>query len=80
MDVQRGRADQPLNPSTLREQLCAFGFIAATARPAALRQLVLQTPPPIVATMLGYHHITTTRHAAQAGTTWSTYAPGDHTV
>lgn len=74
------RADQPLNPSTLREQLCAHGFHAATARPAALRQLVLQAPAPVIATALGYHHITTTRHAAQAGTTWNTYAPGDHST
>jgi hypothetical protein len=35
-------------------------------------------PAPIVATALGYHHVTTTRLATEAGTTWSNYAPGDH--
>ena len=34
-------------------------------------------PVPIVATALGYHHNTTTRLAAEAGTTWSNYARGD---
>jgi hypothetical protein len=27
---------------------------------------------------LGYHQVTTAKLAAQAGTTWSRYAPGDH--
>jgi hypothetical protein len=35
-------------------------------------------PAPIVADALGYHQITTAKLAAQAGTTWSRYAPGDH--
>jgi hypothetical protein len=35
-------------------------------------------PAPIVAAALGYHHVTTARLAAGAGTTWSNYAPGDH--
>jgi len=28
--------------------------------------------------VVGYHHVTTTRLAAVAGTTWSSYAPADH--
>ncbi|EWM19782.1 hypothetical protein KUTG_10086 [Kutzneria sp. 744] len=47
-------------------------------RGAAIRQHLLDMPAPIVADALGYHRITTTRLAAQAGTTWSRYAPGDH--
>jgi hypothetical protein len=44
-----------------------------------IRQHVLDLPAPIVATALGYHHHnTTTRLAAEAGITWSNYAPGDH--
>jgi hypothetical protein len=39
---------------------------------------VLDTPAPIVATALGYHQVTTARLAGEAGTTWSNYAPGDH--
>jgi hypothetical protein len=35
-------------------------------------------PAPTVAEALGYHHVTTAELAAQAGGTWSRYAPGDH--
>ena len=42
----------------------------------AIRQHVLDLPAPIVATALGYH-TTTTRLAAEAGTTWSSYVSGD---
>lgn len=42
---------------------------------AAIRQHVLDTPAPVVADALGYHHVTTTRLAAHAGLTWSHYAP-----
>jgi hypothetical protein len=38
---------------------------------------VLDTPAPVVATALGYHHVTTARLAAEAGTPWSRYAVGD---
>ncbi len=42
---------------------------------AALRQLVLQAPAPVIADALGYH----TKHVAkvwtEAGGTWKTYAP-----
>jgi hypothetical protein len=41
-----GRAGQPANPSTVREHLRLAGFSTSTARPAALRQLVLQVPAP----------------------------------
>jgi hypothetical protein len=72
------RAGQPLNTGTLRDQLRLLGFSTGTARQAALRQLVLQAPAPVVAQSLGYFHTTTTRVANQAGGTWSRYAPGDH--
>lgn len=39
--------------------------------------LVLQAPAPVVAGMLGYHHKHTARVLAEAGGTWSRYAPGD---
>jgi hypothetical protein len=55
-----------------------LGIPNTAARAAAIRQHVLDMPAPIVATALGYHHVTTTRLAAEAGTTWSNYAPGDH--
>jgi hypothetical protein len=47
-------------------------------RTAALRQLVLQAPAPVVAQALGYHHHTTTRVATEAGTPWSRYAASQH--
>ncbi|MGP3965686.1 hypothetical protein ACTWPT_58065 [Nonomuraea sp. 3N208] len=72
------RADQPANPGTLREHLRLAGFLTGTARPAALRQLVLQAPAPIIARALGFHDKTTTRVAADAGGTWNRYAPNDH--
>jgi hypothetical protein len=49
------------------------------ARTAAIRQLVLEAPAPVVASMLGYHPATTETLAIQAGATWMRYAPGDHT-
>ncbi len=73
------RAAQPLNPTTLRDLLRGAGIPPEAGRTGTLRQLVLQTPPPVAAEALGYHHISTTRVAAQAGSPWSQYAPGDHT-
>jgi hypothetical protein len=54
------------------------GVPVIAARRAAIRQHVLDLPVPVVATALGYQHVTTARLAAEAGTTWSNYAPGDH--
>ena len=50
----------------------------AAGRACVIRQHVLDMPAPIVAEALGYHHVTTAKLAAQAGGTWSRYAPGDH--
>jgi len=44
------------------------------SRNAAIRQLVTDCPPPIVAAMLGYSDQTTTNHATAAGSNWTTYA------
>jgi hypothetical protein len=54
----------------------AVGIPSIAGRAAAIRQHVLDMPAPIIATALGYHHVTTTRLATEAGTTWSSYAPG----
>ncbi|MET3175306.1 UNVERIFIED_ORG: hypothetical protein ABIB52_003170 [Arthrobacter sp. UYCu721] len=66
------------DPGTLRDLLQKIGIPAQSGRTAAIRQLVLQMPPPVVAQALGYHHNGTTRIAAEAGSPWSGYAPGDH--
>jgi hypothetical protein len=73
------RARQPLNTGTMLQRLRDHGFPTQAARTSALRRLVLQAPAPVVAQSLGFHHQTTTRVAAEAGKTWTRYAPGDHT-
>ena len=72
------RAGQPLHANHLSQLVRDLGVPALAGRTAALRQLVLQVPAPVVAQALGYHHNTTTRVATEAGTPWSHYAPGDH--
>ncbi|GAA4616069.1 hypothetical protein GCM10023195_71230 [Actinoallomurus liliacearum] len=72
------RAGQPLNNGTMLQQLRDHGFPAQAARTAALRQLALQAPAPVIAQPLGFHDQTTARIAAEAGRTWVHYPPGDH--
>jgi hypothetical protein len=73
------RAGQPMTPDTIERRLRRHGIPALGGRTAALRHLVLQTPAPVVARMLGYTQQQTARLAIEAGSTWSRYAPGDHT-
>jgi hypothetical protein len=72
------RAGQPLHPRTLLPLIHELGIPVQATRVSALRQLVLQTPAPVVADALGFH----TKHVARVwtdpGGTWKTYAPGDH--
>ncbi|WP_405575629.1 hypothetical protein OG317_36860 [Streptomyces sp. NBC_01167] len=70
---------QPMDPTSLLDQLRAIGVPAQRGRPSAIRQLVLQAPAPVIARVLGYHDKTTTHLVMEAGGTWSRYAPGDHT-
>lgn len=72
------RAGQPLTAATLQPLIRELGIPSAATRVAALRQLVLQAPAPVIATALGFHYLTTHRHNIHAGGTWKTYAPGDH--
>jgi hypothetical protein len=72
------RAGQPLSVSTLTQLVSDLGVPGLASRTAALRQLVLQAPAPVVAQALGFHHNTTTRVATEAVTPWSHYAGGDH--
>lgn len=72
------RAGQPIHPVTLRAFLHKRGIPPQRGRTSALRHLVLQVPAPVLAQALGYHHTSTTRIAAQAGSPWAGYAPGDH--
>ncbi|MFE5587557.1 hypothetical protein [Kitasatospora sp. NPDC056531] len=72
------RAGQPLDPATLGRRLADAGIPTLPGRTAALRQLVLQAPPSVVAGMLGYHTVHAEALAAEAGSTWKKYAPGEH--
>ena len=73
------RAGQPMDPATIRKRLHDADIPLLNGRTAAIRQLLLQAPTPVVAEMLGYHSAHAELLAAQAGGTWKTYAPGDHT-
>jgi hypothetical protein len=51
-----------------------MGIDIMGARSGALRQLVLDCPPTVVAEALGYSHQAMDRHARRAGSPWSSYA------
>ena len=72
------RAGQPMRPDYLARLLNEIGIPTAAGRTSAIRQHVLETPAPVVADALSYSQGTTARLAAQAGGTFSRYAPGDH--
>ncbi|WP_405148405.1 hypothetical protein OG589_10970 [Sphaerisporangium sp. NBC_01403] len=72
------RARQPLRPEALGRQITRMGVPTIAGRSAAIRQHVQDSPSPIVADALGYHPVTTAKLAAETGTTYSRYAPGDH--
>lgn len=73
------RAGQPLHPEWLAKQIAQMGVPTTAARGAALRQHLQDSPAPIVADALGFHPVTAAKLAAETGTTYSRYAPGDHT-
>jgi len=68
-----GRPGQPLTSGALLPSLRRLGIPATKARTAALRELVLQAPAPVIAQALGYSHTTTHKHLASAGGTWNQY-------
>lgn len=68
------RAGSHLSSTWARQVLGPVIGDVLAARNSALRQLVIDCPPPIVADMIGYQHSVTTRHAAKAGSPWLTYA------
>ena len=72
------RACQPMHPTTLRPRLTAVGIPNITGRTAALCQLLLQAPAPVVAGMLGYSATAAEQIAAASGATWKNYASGGH--
>ena len=73
------RAGQPLHPTTFRLRLHRLGIPNLTGRSRALREMLLQAPPSVVAGMLGYTTDKAEAIAAESGATWKRYAAGDHT-
>jgi hypothetical protein len=67
-----------MNPNVLAELINDIGIPSIAGRTSAIRQHVLEMPAPVVADALSYHPKTTALLAAQAGGTFSRYAPGDH--
>jgi hypothetical protein len=72
------RAGQPLHPEWLAKQITRMGIPTIAGRGAAIRQHLQDSPAPIVADALGYHPVTAAKLAAETGTTYNRYAPGDH--
>jgi len=66
--------EKHLHPNTIMDRLRCLGIDLRGARNAALRQLVSQVSPPVVATMLGDSHQVTHFHAAAAAEPFSRYA------
>ncbi|MEH1017886.1 hypothetical protein V6U90_33115 [Micromonospora sp. CPCC 206060] len=74
------RAGQPLTTRTIAPLIRDLGVPTVPGRLAALHQLVLQSPAPVVAQALGFHHTTTHRHHAAAGGTRNRYSPSRNTL
>jgi hypothetical protein len=67
---------KPVHYMGLRKKLSGIGVPPRSTRVGALRQLVLQVPPTVVATALGFHYTTTERQNRNAAGPWSRYASG----
>jgi hypothetical protein len=74
------RAGQPLHPTSIRLRLTTLGIPNMPSRSRALREMLLQAPPAVVAGMLGYNADKAETIAAETGATWKRYASGtrDH--
>jgi len=68
------RPGQPLSYVSLSQGLRDLGVPLRLARVAAIRQLALQAPAPVIAQALGFHHTTTHRQTIHAGGIWNHYA------
>lgn len=69
------RPGEHLHPNTVMDRLRRFGIDLLGARNIALRELVTQVPPPVVAEMLGYSDQVVHRHAELAAQPWGRYVP-----
>jgi hypothetical protein len=62
-----------MDPQTIMFRLRWLGIKLLGGRNTALRELVVQAPPPLVAEMLGYSYQVAERHAELAAQQWSRY-------
>lgn len=62
-----------MHAQSVMRGLRKIGINLQGARNSALRELVLEVPPAVVAEMFSYHAATAERHAQAAGATWSSY-------
>ena len=69
-----GLAGRPIHPTTLTNRLHAAGIDLIGAKNAALRELVREAPPPVVAAQLGYSDPVIFRHAAASAQSFDDYA------
>jgi hypothetical protein len=60
------RPNQPIHVITLRNLICQAGVPVVRGRVAAIRQLLLTMPAPVVAEALGYHQVSATRIAGSS--------------
>lgn len=67
------RPGKHLDAITLQHDLTRAGVSVLAARNSALRTLVAEIPPPIVAKLLGFSDNCTQRHAQMAAQPWSRY-------
>lgn len=72
-------AGHPIQPTGIRLHLQHLGIPNTPGRSRALRELVLQAPPAVIAPLLGYNATSAEKIAAEAGNTWQHYATGSHT-
>jgi len=71
-------AEGPISSKRVESRLRQHRILGLRGRTAALRQIILQTLPPVVAKMLGYNPDHTVRLVTKAGGTWTRYAASDH--
>lgn len=62
-----------MHTRSIVNRLSAVGINVLGARNSALRNLVAETPPPVVAQLLGFSDTCTQRHAQLAAQPWSRY-------
>jgi hypothetical protein len=72
------RAGHPLHPTSMRLRLANLGVPNMPGRSRAIRELLRQAPPSIIAGMLGYAPDSSETLARETGTTWMRYAAGRH--